>query len=362
MRLLSFPTVLEIPGFIFSYVSEKLLRLLLSPGSSFSLASLLSALCVAILFLGLKRSGHKRQVRIRVLLRALFPRCILQSPSSRADVGFFVFNVVLAGALFGWAILSYHLVSTWVDAGLVSAFGALQPTSLSPVTATCLLTVALFLAYELGYWIDHYLAHRIPVLWEFHKVHHSAEVLSPLTNFRVHPVDSLVFYNILALVMGTTGGLVNYGLGRSFEPFTIANSNVMTLVFTYLLTHLQHTHLWIAFTGVWGRIFLSPAHHQVHHSTNPIHFDKNLGAGLAIWDWLFGTLHMPSRKRERLTFGVEPRPANPHTMTEGLIAPIGHALGHIKLPARLSGASRLAAGAPLGEDAPPLVAAQGSRR
>ena len=46
----------------------------------------------------------------------------------------------------------------------------------------------LFLAYELGYWLNHYLSHRIAFLWEFHKVHHSATVLTPLTNFRVHPI------------------------------------------------------------------------------------------------------------------------------------------------------------------------------
>ena len=133
----------------------------------------------------------------------------MRSASSKADVGFFLFNSFLATALFGWAILSYHFVSTTANEALASAFGARQPTSLSEFHSAGILTVALFLAYELGYWLDHYLSHKVPILWEFHKVHHSAEVLSPLTNFRVHPVDTLVFYNILALIMGGTGGLVH---------------------------------------------------------------------------------------------------------------------------------------------------------
>ena len=54
--------------------------------------------------------------------------------------------------------------------------------------------------------------------------------------------------------------------------------------------HLQHSHMWIAFRGMLGRIFVSPAHHQVHHSDNPKHFDKNFGSCLALWDWMFGTL------------------------------------------------------------------------
>ena len=55
------------------------------------------------------------------------------------------------------------------------------------------MTVTLFLAYELGYWLNHYVPHRVPFLWEFHKVHHSATVLTPLTNFRVHPVYMCIF-------------------------------------------------------------------------------------------------------------------------------------------------------------------------
>ena len=74
----------------------------------------------------------------------------------------------------------------------------------------------------------------------------------------------------------------------------------------FLLTygHLRHSHMWIAFTGLAGRILQSPAHHQIHHSTNPAHFDKNLGFALAVWDWAFGTLAIPARTREPIVFGV----------------------------------------------------------
>ena len=326
---MSLSSLSEIPATALSFVGQKIATMLLSP-AQFSLASLLSALCVAILYLACTRERRRKQIKLKVLLRAIFPRRLLRSASSKADVGFFLFNSFLATALFGWAILSYHLVSTTANAALASAFGARPPTSLSEFQAAGILTVALFLAYELGYWLDHYLSHKIPILWEFHKVHHSAEVLSPLTNFRVHPVDTLVFYNILALLMGGTGGLVHYWLGTATSHFTIANSNVLTLAFFFLIGHLQHSHFWIAFTGIWGRLFLSPAHHQIHHSTNPIHFDKNLGSCLGVWDWLFGTLYVPGKTREKLSFGVEPKSQDAHTVTGGLITPLYNALAHVK--------------------------------
>jgi sterol desaturase/sphingolipid hydroxylase (fatty acid hydroxylase superfamily) len=320
-------------GAAFAHVGAKLAALFLSLGT-FSLASWFTALCVAVLFLGFRRPRSRQQVRLKVLARALFPRKLVRSPSSAADVCFFLFNFFLAGLLFSWAIVSYHLVSSSVGEALVASFGAVQPTSLAKMYSIAILTAALFLAYELGYWIDHYLAHNIPFLWEFHKVHHQAEVLSPLTNFRVHPVDSIVFYNIQAVVMGVAGGLVTYGLGEPVQPFTIAGSNVLVLIFTYLVGHLQHSHLWIVFPGLWGRLFLSPAHHQIHHSTNPAHFNKNLGACLGIWDWLFGTLHVPSRKREKLVFGVEPRVGNVHGIHAGMVAPVTRAFALVT-PAQL---------------------------
>jgi sterol desaturase/sphingolipid hydroxylase (fatty acid hydroxylase superfamily) len=330
-----------------AHVGAKAAGLFLSLGT-FSLASWFTALCVAVLFLGLRRQRSRRQIPLKVLARALFPRKLLQSPSSAADVCFFLFNFFLAGLLFSWAIVSYHFVSSALGEMLVANFGPMAPTSLPKACAIGVLTVALFLAYELGYWIDHYLAHNIPFLWEFHKVHHQAEVLSPLTNFRVHPVDSIVFYNIQAVVMGITGGLVNYAFGEPVQPFTIAGSNALVLIFTYLVGHLQHSHLWIVFTGVWGRLFLSPAHHQIHHSTNPAHFNKNLGACLGVWDWVFGTLHVPGRKREKLTFGVEPKVGNVHGIHEGIVAPVRRALALVNptalLRSRASGLTRPADG------------------
>ena len=59
-------------------------------------------------------------------------------------------------------------------------------------------TLALFLAYDLGFFIDHSLKHRFPALWELHKAHHSAEVLTPLVNFRVDLVDLLILASTIS--------------------------------------------------------------------------------------------------------------------------------------------------------------------
>jgi sterol desaturase/sphingolipid hydroxylase (fatty acid hydroxylase superfamily) len=236
----------------------------------------------------------------------------------------------IVGSMIGWAVVSSVFVGHVVVDALNATFGA-RAAQVPDFAAITIMTLALFLAFEFGYWIDHWLSHNVPFLWEFHKVHHTAEVLTPLTDFRVHPVDTLLFNNILGLTMGITGGVVTFLIGREVQPYVLAGSNVLTLVFAYALMHLQHSHIWIAFTGVWGRLLLSPAHHQLHHSTDPRHFNRNLGSFIAVFDVLFGTLCVPSRKRQKLTFGVEPVAETRHTLREAFLTPFARAFATLGL-------------------------------
>jgi len=184
----------------------------------------------------------------------------------------------------------------------------------------------------LGYWIDHFLSHKVPFLWEFHKVHHSATVLTPLTNWRVHPVDTILFLNILALVIGSLQALADYGLGSHVAADIADGKNIFLVVYFYLYGHLQHSHVWMPFTGWAGRVFCSPAHHQIHHSTNPAHFDRNFGSSLSLFDWLFGTLTVPGKKREVTCVGVDDD-AHLQRFTTSLTHPFWHALRRL-VPAR----------------------------
>lgn len=304
--------------------------LLLSPASPFSIASLLSALAVAGVFL-LARRGNRggRSVSLKALTRALFPSW-LRGRSTRTDIGFFLFNSLLFGALFSWAIVTQGAVSGWLLGGLKTVAGPGPGSVLGPVGAMAIGTVALFLTAELAYWITHFWCHRIPALWEIHKVHHSAEVLSPLTNFRVHPIEGLIFSNVLAVMMGGADAGLTWLLGEPAHAFTVYDRNVLALAGLYLVQHLQHTHLWITFPGIAGRLFYSPAHHQIHHSDNPAHFGRNLGSMTTLWDWMFGTLYTPTVKRQRLNFGLGPDESAHHTVMQAMVLPVVRAASALK--------------------------------
>jgi sterol desaturase/sphingolipid hydroxylase (fatty acid hydroxylase superfamily) len=309
-----------------AFLLATLAKTFLSLGSNLSIASLLSALWIAIAFLLVSRRPGKKNITHKVMRRALFPRWF-HLPSFRADVVLLLLNLFAFGVLFGWTVVSSGFISNGVAAALSRAFGPARDLGLDGRVGRSIMTVSLFLTYELAYWFDHYLSHRVPVLWEFHKVHHTAEVLSPITNLRVHPVDSIVFYNILGAFLGTTGGVLKYM--HFGNPFVVGGTNAILVAFIFLTVHLQHSHVWIPITGPLGRVILSPAHHQIHHSDNPIHFDKNFGGCLALWDWVFGTLHMPERRRERLRFGIQERTRKHHTIVGCLITPFVRASGRL---------------------------------
>ncbi len=302
--------------------------LLFSFGSHFSASSLAVALVVAALFFVWQRIKRGRRLRWRTVARALFPRRIMRHRSNQADIFYLFFNVFMAGIVFGWAVLAYQFITNGIIAGLIAVFGPVTP-SLPVAVSRGTVTVMMFLAYELGYWFNHWLSHKVPVLWEFHKVHHTAEVLTPVTNFRVHPVYGWIFANILAVSTAIASGFGNYLFGATTYQYAFTDTNLILVIFIHAYVHLQHSHMWIAFTGWLGRVFISPAHHQVHHSADPKHFNKNFGSCLALWDWMFGTLYVPQKEREPLTFGFADNP-DAHTVKGEFIDPIVKAAGHLK--------------------------------
>src|SRR5947209_18327288 len=130
------------------YFPHKLAKVFLSLGSGFSLTSLAAALVIAALVLAFRRYRRSRPLRVGTIWRGLFPGWLIRHASLHADIGYFCFNVFVYGLIFGWAVLSYKLLSGVVADALNAAFGAVAPTSWPDLLARAVITLALFLAYE----------------------------------------------------------------------------------------------------------------------------------------------------------------------------------------------------------------------
>jgi sterol desaturase/sphingolipid hydroxylase (fatty acid hydroxylase superfamily) len=294
---------------------------LFTAGSIFSVYSLASSFAVGVMALAYRQKKRRGRVNLRALARAIASRKFLRHESFHADVKLFILSVVFMPAIIGGLVISTMTVSTAVNAALTSAFGPMTPNACCAVTVKIVSTIVLFLAYEIGYWVDHYLKHRVPFLWELHKLHHTADVLTPLTNFRNHPIDSVVFGYMLAAFIGGASGALAWFFGKDVETFSVDGKNILFICFLWTIGHLQHSEFWIPFRGFWGRLILSPAHHQIHHSDDPAHFNRNLGSVLAVWDWMAGTLEIPTEKNPRLSYGVNEDGVAHHSSSGMLLTP-----------------------------------------
>lgn len=96
-----------------------------------------------------------------------------------------------------------------------------------------------------------------------------------------------------------------YAFGPGAQHCALWEVNVVLLPFYVTFFHLRHSHVWMPVTRWLGRILHSPAHHQIHHSTDPQHANKNLGYVLSIWDWAFGTLYEPTKRPPGFGIGEE---------------------------------------------------------
>ncbi len=188
-------------------------------------------------------------------------------------------------------------------AALATVFGSTGHVSdHQTVPITISFTITMLLAYDVSYYLYHNIQHRIPVLWELHKVHHSAEVMVGTTKDRIHPIDDVMNRAWDGLI---TGPVYGFWLFFAFDPveITILGINVYVLRNIIMMDFVRHTHLKISFGPLVNKIILCPHYHQLHHSTNPKHFDKNFGLMLSIWDRIFGTLHAPE-PNESFAFGL----------------------------------------------------------
>ncbi len=236
-------------------------------------------------------------------LRWLFPGRIYLHRSARHDLGIFVINTL---------IHSFVLLGPLVAASSASAHGAWQglhswlgPVE-HPLSGTgwqLAMTVAILVVGDLAFFVSHRLQHRIGWLWEFHKVHHSAEVMNPLTVFRRHPIDVAIERGLSGVMLGGAFGVFAYLSGDQLEALSILGVNAAMFLFLAAGFNLQHSHVWVGWGPVLGRIFVSPASHQIHHSKALRHLDKNFGNVFAFWDWASGSLYLP-REREQLELGL----------------------------------------------------------
>jgi sterol desaturase/sphingolipid hydroxylase (fatty acid hydroxylase superfamily) len=150
----------------------------------------------------------------------------------------------------------------------------------------------MFLTDLVQYWV-HRQFHRIPALWRFHAVHHSAQHMDWMAGARMHFLEILILRGTTVIPMIVLG-------------FSQSAVNAYILV-VYLYATFVHSNLGWRF-GILEKFLVTPRFHHWHHGIEKEAIDVNFAVHFPLFDRLFGTHHMPEDGRWPEGYGIGGHP------------------------------------------------------
>lgn len=264
------------------------------------------AVASAYYYLVVRPKGGKTSIG---LLAYLFPSNIWLHRSALVDYKLFLFNNVLKALLITPYLILNVTAAYWVSAWWQLNWEVQAPLDWSATSINLTYTLVFLLVSDWSRFILHFALHKIPFLWRFHQVHHAAEVLTPITLYRVHPVEMLLFRLRSLVVFAVVAGSFFFWFQTQLAPWNILQIHGVLFLFNLLVANLRHSHIPLSFGPHLEHLFISPAQHQIHHGRAERFHDSNFGSLLAIWDWLAGSLRLSKTAVPR-KFGLDPKEQN----------------------------------------------------
>ena len=240
-------------------------------------------------------------------LKSYFSKEVLWHDSAKMDYLYFVVVSLVKVVVILPLLIGAKDVSLFLGRLLQEGFGYQSPLMWNRESVVLFYTFTLFVVGDFTrYWLHRWL-HSVPFLWCFHRLHHSAEVLNPLTFYRVHPVENILFGLRHAMSAGVVTALFIYVFGAKIGTVEFFGANIFVFVFGMLGANLRHSHIPLRY-GVFESLLVSPYMHQLHHTKE--YSSKNFGGVLSLWDRMFGSWHV-AHTQESHRYGLEE--GNPHT-------------------------------------------------
>lgn len=169
-------------------------------------------------------------------------------------------------------------------------FGILQKTDLGLAGSFLLVLLTL----ELTTYLLHRMAHRVPILWRLHAMHHSDVEVDVTTTYRHHPIENLVAMLLTAPAIVALGAPVG--------------AMVLYLCLRQVVDILSHGNIRIPERlERWLRyLIVTPDFHHLHHCSEQRFTDSNYSAAVPWFDYLFGTAtRKPYAEHETMELGLE---------------------------------------------------------
>ena len=150
--------------------------------------------------------------------------------------------------------VSFKLVA-W-DQDLLALAGKSSPGLATDLVISFGFMMVAMLVSDFLAWFCHWLQHKSPLLWQLHKVHHSAEVMHPVSNFREHPVDNLLYMSVLGVGYGLLLAIAARVFGYLPSMPMILGVPLLMFAFNVVGYNLRHSHVWLRWPGKLSMILV----------------------------------------------------------------------------------------------------------
>jgi diguanylate cyclase (GGDEF)-like protein/PAS domain S-box-containing protein len=157
-----------------------------------------------------------------------------------------------------WGLLNHYLLPLWLE------------------------IIVAFILLDLAMYLQHVMLHVLPILWRFHRVHHSDMEMDVTTGFRFHPVEivyTLVVKSTLVVLIGA--------------PVIVVIVFELILSLAILFTH-SNVYINSVLERTLRKLYVTPDMHRIHHSVRENETNSNFGFIFSFWDKLLGTYQQDS--------------------------------------------------------------------
>jgi len=259
-------------------------------------------LLASVVIVGCWWAWHHKRPSWRRIYRTFLDPSYWFNRSSAVDAGLLFTNTALRVAILVPLFGSHLFATIWVARTLNFHFDSPPILAVPAWSVMLMYTAVFFILEDFSRFYLHRVMHRVPWLWRFHRVHHSATNLTPLTLHRIHPLEMSLYYCRGLIVFAGVSGVFVYFAGKKLSGLSILGVDALGFIFNLIAANLRHSNIRLGF-GRFERWFISPAQHQIHHSAAAAHRDRNFGTCLAVWDRYFNSW-TSSFKVSTLRFGL----------------------------------------------------------
>ncbi len=328
-----FEPVAQFAELIFEFLRVQLTIVLTYPFAAnqriFWLYLVTSGILAFYVFYANAKSNPAESLSLRAFVGFLLPKNIWKTTSAWLDIRYFFFHQIfrlVINVTFLTYVLSVFFQIIAGDAEPADVGGTTFDVHILDIALATAYMFVLIAFVDFVSYATHYAQHKVGILWEFHKVHHSLEVMHPLSNYREHPIDNITYSMTTGATYGAVMGLASNLFGYLPSMPQFLGIPVLMFVFNIMGYNLRHSHVWLRWPGRWSMLFASPAHHHIHHSCHPDHIDKNFAFMFPFWDVLFRTYILPETNKN-VCFGLSPHYVNEYKSCLGIyFIPIRNAL------------------------------------